>query len=170
MKRFPFLICLAFLLLIVQVGFTSADSPTTTTTTPGMTGGSIYFETNPPATIWLDNIEGWEPVRSPITPRKQEHWMCVSGRDCTRIIPIKLSWLRQTGRFLCPGIPVFSLQHLNRPHPLYRDNHHDNQYVSDNYPHSLADIITAITGRSRSRYRGSRYRYRILCNQCGNFF
>jgi hypothetical protein len=58
MKRFPFLICLAFLLLIVQVGFTSADSPTTTTTTPGMTGGSIYFETNPPgATIWLDNIE-----------------------------------------------------------------------------------------------------------------
>jgi hypothetical protein len=63
MKRFPFLICLAFLLLIVQVGITSADSPTTTTTTattttPGRTGGSIYFETDPPgATIWLDNIE-----------------------------------------------------------------------------------------------------------------
>ena len=67
MKRFPFLICLAFLLLIVQVGITSADSPTTTTattTTPGRTGGSIYFETNPPgATIWLDNIElGTSPL------------------------------------------------------------------------------------------------------------
>jgi len=64
MKQFPFFICLAFLLLIVQVGITSAASPTTTTTTtattttPGRTGGSIYFETNPPgATIWLDNIE-----------------------------------------------------------------------------------------------------------------
>jgi hypothetical protein len=63
MKRFSFLICLAFLLLIVLVGIASADSPTTTTTTtatttPGRTGGSIYFETNPPgATIWLDNIE-----------------------------------------------------------------------------------------------------------------
>jgi len=56
LKRFPFLICLAILLLIVQVGITSADSPATTT--PGTTGGSIYFETNPPgATIWLDNIE-----------------------------------------------------------------------------------------------------------------
>ena len=64
MKRFPYLICLACLLLMVQVGITSADSPTTTTTTtatittPGRTGGSIYFETDPPgATIWLDNIE-----------------------------------------------------------------------------------------------------------------
>ena len=61
MKRFPFLICLAFLLLMIQVGITSADSPTTTTvttTTPGRTGGSIYFETKPPgATIWLDTIE-----------------------------------------------------------------------------------------------------------------
>jgi len=58
MKRYTFLICLAFLLLMVQVGITSADSPATTTTTPGMTGGSIYFETNPPgATIWLDNTE-----------------------------------------------------------------------------------------------------------------
>ncbi|MCK9593967.1 MAG: PEGA domain-containing protein [Methanoregula sp.] len=69
MKRFSFLICLAFLLLIVQVGIASADSPTTTTTTtatttPGRTGGSIYFETNPPgATIWLDNIElGTSPL------------------------------------------------------------------------------------------------------------
>ena len=61
MKRFPFLICLAVLLLLFQVGITSADSPTTT---PGMTGGSIYFETNPPgATIWLDNIElGTSPL------------------------------------------------------------------------------------------------------------
>ena len=57
MKRFPYLIGLAFLLLIIPVGITSAASPTTTTT-PGRTGGSIYFETNPPgATIWLDNIE-----------------------------------------------------------------------------------------------------------------
>jgi hypothetical protein len=55
MKRFAFLICLAFLLLMVQVGITSAALPTTTS---GITGGSIYFETNPPgATIWLDNIE-----------------------------------------------------------------------------------------------------------------
>jgi hypothetical protein len=61
MKRFPILICLSFLLLIVLVGITSAASLTTTittTTAPGRTGGSIYFETNPPgATIWLDNIE-----------------------------------------------------------------------------------------------------------------
>ena len=57
MRRFPYLIFLAFLLLTVQVGITSAASHTTTTT-PGGTGGSIYFETNPPgATIWLDNIE-----------------------------------------------------------------------------------------------------------------
>jgi hypothetical protein len=57
MKRFPHHICLAFLLLIIQVGIASAASQTTTTT-PGMTGGSIYFETYPPgATIWLDNIE-----------------------------------------------------------------------------------------------------------------
>jgi len=58
MKRFPFLICLAFLLFIVQAGITSAASPTTTTTTPERTGGSIYFDTDPPgATIWLDNLE-----------------------------------------------------------------------------------------------------------------
>ena len=57
MRRFPYLICLVFLLLTVLVGITSAASPTTTTT-PGGTGGSIYFETTPPgATIWLDNIE-----------------------------------------------------------------------------------------------------------------
>ena len=57
MKRFPYLICLAIMLLLVPVGITSAVSPTTTTT-PGATGGSVYFETNPPgATIWLDNIE-----------------------------------------------------------------------------------------------------------------
>jgi hypothetical protein len=62
MKRFPFLICLAVLLLLVPLGITSAASPTTTT--PGMTGGSIYFDTNPPgATIWLDNIElGTSPL------------------------------------------------------------------------------------------------------------
>jgi hypothetical protein len=57
MKRFPYIICLAIMLLLVPVGITSAASPTTTIT-PGMAGGSIYFETDPPgATIWLDNIE-----------------------------------------------------------------------------------------------------------------
>jgi hypothetical protein len=61
MKRFPYLIGLVFLLLIVPVGITSAASPTTT---PGMTGGSIYFDTTPPgATIWLDNVElGTSPL------------------------------------------------------------------------------------------------------------
>lgn len=64
MKRFPFVVCLAFLLLLVQMGITSAASPTTTTTTtatttePDRTGGSIFFDTYPlGATIWLDNIE-----------------------------------------------------------------------------------------------------------------
>jgi len=64
MKRFPLLVCLAFLLLLVQVGITSADSTNTTTpatartTTPDRIGGSIFFETDPPgARIWLDNIE-----------------------------------------------------------------------------------------------------------------
>jgi len=57
MKRFPYLICLAILLLLIPVGSTSAAS-LATTTTPVRTGGSIYFETNPPgAMIWLDNIE-----------------------------------------------------------------------------------------------------------------
>jgi len=59
MNRSIFLICFAFLLLMVPVGISSAAFPVTTTTpTPGITGGSIYFETDPPgATIWLDNIE-----------------------------------------------------------------------------------------------------------------
>jgi hypothetical protein len=46
------------------MGIASAASPTTTTTTtvtttePERTGGSIFFETDPPgATIWVDNIE-----------------------------------------------------------------------------------------------------------------
>jgi len=61
MKRFPFLICLTVLLLLVMAGITSAESPTPT---PGMTGGSIYFDTNPPgATIWLDGLElGTSPL------------------------------------------------------------------------------------------------------------
>jgi hypothetical protein len=68
MKRFPFLVCLAFLLLLVQIGITSADSPSNTTatdattafmtTTPATTGGTIYFETDPSdATIWLATVE-----------------------------------------------------------------------------------------------------------------
>ena len=63
MKRFPYLICLAIMLLLVPVGITSAASPTTSTT-PGATGGSVYFEIIPPgATIWLDNIElGTSPL------------------------------------------------------------------------------------------------------------
>jgi hypothetical protein len=78
MKRFPFFVCLAFLLLLVQTGITSAAIQTTTnattvtttsttiaadnttaaaTATPELTGGSIYFETDPSgATIWLDNV------------------------------------------------------------------------------------------------------------------
>jgi hypothetical protein len=64
MKRFTFLVCLAFLLLLVPAGITSADSPanttstTATTTTPEPAGGSVYFETDPRgATIWLDTTE-----------------------------------------------------------------------------------------------------------------
>ena len=61
MKRFAFFSCPAIMLLIFLMGIASA-SPTTTT--PIMTGGSIYFETNPPgATIWLDNVElGTSPL------------------------------------------------------------------------------------------------------------
>ena len=61
MKRFTYLIGPVFLLLFVLVGITSAESPTPT---PGMNGGSIYFDTNPPgATIWLDGIElGTSPL------------------------------------------------------------------------------------------------------------
>jgi len=63
MKRFAYLVCLAILLLIIPAGIVSAAS-TATTTTPGMTGGSIQFETDPPgATIWMDNIElGTSPL------------------------------------------------------------------------------------------------------------
>ena len=64
MKRFPLFVCLAFLLLLGQTGITSAASPATTATTtatittPERTGGSIYFETDPPgATIWVENNE-----------------------------------------------------------------------------------------------------------------
>jgi hypothetical protein len=65
-NRVPFFVGLAFLLLLVQTGITSAESPdttittsetaTVTTTLSDRTGGSIYFETNPPgAMIWLDS-------------------------------------------------------------------------------------------------------------------
>lgn len=58
MKRFPFFVCLAFLILLVMTGIASADSADTTTTTPEKIGGSIYFETVPNgATIWLDDVE-----------------------------------------------------------------------------------------------------------------
>jgi len=63
MKRFPFFVCLSFLLLLVQIGIASAASPATTTAatatptkTPESTGGSVFFETDPAgATIWVDN-------------------------------------------------------------------------------------------------------------------
>jgi PEGA domain len=66
MRRFPLLVCMAFLLLLFHTGIASADSPNATTTataavkttTPDRIGGSIYFETDPPGvTIWLDNVE-----------------------------------------------------------------------------------------------------------------
>lgn len=62
MKRFPYLIGLALLLLIFPATISSAASPATTT--PGVTGGSVYFDINPPgATIWLDNVElGTSPL------------------------------------------------------------------------------------------------------------
>jgi hypothetical protein len=70
MKRFPLFVGLAFLLLLIQVGIASADSPSintttvTTTTTPERTGGSVFIDTYPTgATIWLDNIEiGTSPL------------------------------------------------------------------------------------------------------------
>lgn len=76
MKRFPFFVCLAFLLLLIQTGITSATTTATTAitasttasttavttaataTTPDRTGGSIFFETDPTgASIWVDNNE-----------------------------------------------------------------------------------------------------------------
>jgi hypothetical protein len=72
MKQFPFLVCLAVLLLLAQAGVASADTSETstpantttnvttiaTTTTSDRIGGSIYFETSPTgATIWLDDLE-----------------------------------------------------------------------------------------------------------------
>lgn len=64
MKRFPFLVSLAFLLLLVPIGIVSAASAESVTTTPERTGGSIYFETSPSgATIWLDNVKiGTSPI------------------------------------------------------------------------------------------------------------
>jgi len=70
-KRFPVLVCLAFLLLLAQAGIASADSVANTTNTttnttatatattePDRTGGSVYFDTDPAgATIWLDDVE-----------------------------------------------------------------------------------------------------------------
>ena len=68
MKQFSLSVCLAVLLLAVLAGTASADSldptlttnatTTVTTTTPERTGGSVYFETDPPgATIWLETLE-----------------------------------------------------------------------------------------------------------------
>jgi hypothetical protein len=75
MNRFPFLVWLAFLLLLVVAGIAAADSPANTTitaamtaattTTPETTGGSISFETDPAgAMVWLDDTE---IATSPIT-------------------------------------------------------------------------------------------------------
>ena len=63
MKRFPLLVCLAFVLLLVLGGLASADmtistnaTTTAATTSPDRTGGSIFFETDPAgATVWVDN-------------------------------------------------------------------------------------------------------------------
>jgi hypothetical protein len=76
MKRFPFLVCLAFLLLLAQTAITSAASAsanatpdatttalttasaTATTTTPDRAGGSVFFETDPSgATIFVDTVK-----------------------------------------------------------------------------------------------------------------
>jgi hypothetical protein len=78
MKRFPFLVCLAFLLVVAGTASAadSTETPATTatvnttvnttpiippapaTTTPDGIGGSIYFDTDPAgATIWLDSLE-----------------------------------------------------------------------------------------------------------------
>jgi eukaryotic-like serine/threonine-protein kinase len=67
MKRFPIIVCLAFLLVLSIAGTASTASQENTTTvtttarptdTPELTGGSIFFETYPPgAAIWLDNTE-----------------------------------------------------------------------------------------------------------------
>jgi hypothetical protein len=67
MKRFPFFVCLALLLLLFQVGITSASpladttgtgaTTAATTTIPDTAGGSVYFETDPSgATIWLATV------------------------------------------------------------------------------------------------------------------
>jgi hypothetical protein len=63
MKRFPFSVCLAFLLLLIHVGIASAGSLADTTGTtagtpvPDTGGGSVYFETDPSgATIWLATV------------------------------------------------------------------------------------------------------------------
>ncbi|MDD1684175.1 MAG: PEGA domain-containing protein [Methanoregula sp.] len=74
MKRFQFLVCLAFLLLLAQTGITSAASESanatpdatttalttaaaTATTTPERAGGSVFFETEPSgATIFVDTV------------------------------------------------------------------------------------------------------------------
>ena len=63
MKRFPLLVCLAFVLLLVMGGLASADmtistntTTTAATTSPDRTGGSIFFETDPAgATVWVDS-------------------------------------------------------------------------------------------------------------------
>jgi hypothetical protein len=63
MKRSMVFVCLVFLLLLIPVAVMAA-SPASVTTTPGRTGGNIYFETDPPgAAIWLDNVEiGTSPL------------------------------------------------------------------------------------------------------------
>lgn len=73
MKRSPFLVCMACLLILALAGIapaagelsanaTTAVTTTTTTAvtespaeTPGITGGSVFFETDPAgATVWVD--------------------------------------------------------------------------------------------------------------------
>ncbi len=57
MKRFWFLACVLFLFLLVAQGAMAANTDETATT-PGKTGGYIYFETAPSdATILLDGVK-----------------------------------------------------------------------------------------------------------------
>jgi hypothetical protein len=135
MKRFPFFVCLAFLLLLFQVGIMSADSPVNmtgtdaiaaaTTTTPGTTGGSIYFETDPSdASIWLATVDiGTTP------------FTYYSENTGTLSVHIqKKGYEDYSGT-----VTVISGQRIEYPR-CTNDNRYDNQEVDAGDPHTLANI------------------------------